>query len=90
MREGGVHKLGIILTIAFVITLDIAQTMVNIGLSVPLTSMVCAFITAMELGSSWENLKKIWPDLGRMKAINDSINQATTIEGLDKNDKGEL
>lgn len=77
MREGGVHKLGIVMVLAFVISLDIAQGFCDLGLSIPLTSMACVYVIAMEIGSSWENLKKIWPDLAKLKTLNKTVDELT-------------
>ena len=41
MREGLFHKCGSILTIVFAVLVDYAQTLINIGVNVPITLVIC-------------------------------------------------
>lgn len=63
MREGLYHKAGSILCIIFGILVDYAQTLVDLGITVPMTSAVCTYIILMEIGSIIENVCAINPDI---------------------------
>ena len=63
MREGLFHKLGSILCIVFGILVDYAQTVVDLGVSVPVASAICSYIILMEAGSIIENLCMINPEI---------------------------
>lgn len=61
MREGLYHKCGSVLFMVLGSLGEYAQTIVDIGVSVPLASVVCTYIILMEVGSIVENLGKIDP-----------------------------
>ena len=63
MREGLFHKCGSVLCIVFATLVDFAQTFVDLGVSVPVTSGVCAYIIIMEVGSIIENVCIINPEI---------------------------
>lgn len=63
MREGLFHKCGSILLVIFGVAVDYAQTMIDIGVSVPIANAICAYIVAMEIGSIIENIGKINPQI---------------------------
>ncbi len=63
MREGLFHKSGSIVCIVFATLVDYAQTLVDIGVTVPVAISVCAYIILMEIGSIIENLCKINPEI---------------------------
>ena len=63
MREGLFHKCGSILCVAFGILVDYAQTIVDIGVTVPVAISVCVYIILMEIGSIIENICAINPDI---------------------------
>ena len=63
MREGLFHKCGSILCIAFATLVDYAQMYLEIGVSVPVTTGVCAYIVLMEIGSIIENVCAINPEI---------------------------
>lgn len=63
MREGLFHKCGSILTIVFGLLVDYAQTLVDIGVSIPVAVSICAYIILMECGSIIENMCKINPEI---------------------------
>ena len=72
MREGLAHKLVEICSIVLAIVLQIlAEHIVDIP-SFPTTIAVCIYLIVMEVGSVWENIVKINPELGKGK-INDAI-----------------
>ena len=63
MREGLYHKCGSIITIIFAVLVDYAQTLLDLGVNVPITIAVCTYIILMECGSIIENVGKITPDI---------------------------
>ncbi len=63
MREGMFHKLGSILCVIFGILVDYAQTVVDLGVTIPVASAVCTYIILMEAGSIIENLCLINPEI---------------------------
>lgn len=63
MRQGLFHKLGAVLCVVFGVLVDYAQTIVDLGVTVPVTAAVCAYIVLMEIGSIIENICLINPDI---------------------------
>ena len=63
MREGLFHKAGSILVIVFGCLVDYAQTFVDIGVTIPVATSLCAYIILMEIGSIIENVCVINPDI---------------------------
>lgn len=63
MREGLFHKCGSLILIAFGILADYAQTLVDLGISIPVATAICSYIILMETGSIIENLGKINPQI---------------------------
>lgn len=63
MREGLFHKCGSILCVAFGVLVDYTQTLVDIGVTVPVAVSVCVYILIMEIGSIIENIGIINPDI---------------------------
>lgn len=63
MREGLYHKCGSILCVVFAVLVDYAQTVIDIGVTVPVTASLCAYIVVMEIGSIIENICAINPDI---------------------------
>ena len=63
MREGLFHKCGSILCVVFASLVDYAQTVVDLGLKVPVTIPVCIYIITMEIGSIIENVVTINPQI---------------------------
>lgn len=61
MREGGFHKMAIILFIGLAVLCDFAQQYINIGLNIPITEGVLIYVCVMEIGSSAENIGKMYP-----------------------------
>lgn len=78
MREGGKHKVTLILVIVFGVLLDYAQTQIDIGFSIPATLLICLYIIVMEIGSCKENINKAYdkaiPD-ALENAIDDAVNK---------------
>lgn len=63
MREGLFHKCGSIICIAFGVLVDYAQTLIDLGVTVPVTNALCAYIIIMEIGSIIENVGIINPEI---------------------------
>lgn len=63
MREGLFHKTGSVVCVAFGVLIDAAQTVVDIGVTLPVASTFCAYIILMEIGSIIENICAINPDI---------------------------
>lgn len=63
MREGGLHKLMLLLAISFGIFLDYAMSVVDIGINVPVGRFICIYIIIMEICSIIENINKGFPNL---------------------------
>lgn len=63
MREGLFHKAGSILIIVFGCLVDYAQTFVELGVTIPVATSLCAYIILMEIGSIIENVCIINPDI---------------------------
>lgn len=63
MREGLFHKIGSVLTIVFGIMVDYAQSFVDLGVTIPMASAICAYIIIMEIGSIIENVCIINPEI---------------------------
>ena len=63
MREGLFHKCGSILCVAFGFLVDYTQTLVDIGVTVPVAVSICVYIILMEIGSIIENVCAINPGI---------------------------
>lgn len=63
MREGLFHKCGSILCVAFGALVDYAQSIVDLGVTVPVAVPMCVYIILMEIGSVIENLCAINPGI---------------------------
>ena len=63
MREGLFHKVGSVLCVVFAVLVDYAQTIVDLGVNIPVTETVCAYIILMEIGSVIENICLINPEI---------------------------
>lgn len=63
MREGLFHKCSLVFFVVFGLLVDYAQTLIDLGVQVPLTIAICSYIILMECGSIMENIGKINPAL---------------------------
>ena len=63
MREGLFHKCGAILCVLFGVLVDYTQTIVDIGVTIPVATSICVYIILMEIGSVIENICTINPDI---------------------------
>lgn len=62
MREGGGHKFTLLYTLVFSGVCDAAQSVINIGFSVPILTTVSLYIIFMEICSCVENIGRAYPD----------------------------
>lgn len=63
MRQGLFHKCGSLLCVVFGIGVDLAQNYMDLGVSIPVSSAICGYITLMEVGSIIENICIINPEI---------------------------
>ena len=63
MREGLFHKVGSMLCIALGMYADYAQQYIDLGVTIPISGAICAYIALMEIGSIVENLARINPEI---------------------------
>ena len=63
MREGLLHKCGSILCVTLGILVEYANSYLGLGISVPIASAICTYISLMEIGSIIENIGKINPEI---------------------------
>lgn len=63
MREGLFHKCGSILCTVFGVLVDYAQSVVDLGVTVPVAASICTYIILMEAGSIIENVGAINPEI---------------------------
>lgn len=61
MRQGGWHKLMLLLAVCFGVFLDVAQGIVDLGVSIPAGSCICGYIILMEICSNIENINRGFP-----------------------------
>ena len=63
MREGLYHKAGSVLCVLFGVLVDYTQKIIDLGITVPIASTICAYIILMEVGSIIENVCLINPEI---------------------------
>lgn len=63
MREGLFHKSGSVICVVFGVLIDYAQSLVDLGVQVPVSTMFCVYIISMEIGSIIENICRINPEI---------------------------
>jgi toxin secretion/phage lysis holin len=63
MREGLFHKSGSILCILLGVLTDYAQTFLDLGVTIPVATSICVYISIMEIGSIIENIGVINPEI---------------------------
>lgn len=79
MREGLFHKTALILCVLLGIGVDQAQTVVDLGISIPVSGSICVYIILMEISSIMENICCLNPEL-----------LPETLRGLFAKGKGEV
>ncbi len=63
MREGLFHKCGSLICVAFGVLVDYAQSIMDLGVQIPISTTICVYICLMEIGSVIENICVINPDI---------------------------
>ena len=63
MREGLFHKCGSIICVIFGVLVDYSQTLIDLGVIVPIALPISAYIILMEIGSIIENVCIINPQI---------------------------
>lgn len=63
MREGLFHKCGSLSLVVFGVLVDYAQTIIDIGVIIPIAGVICTYIILMEIGSIIENIGSINPEI---------------------------
>ena len=86
MREGLFHKCGSVLCIVFGVLVDYAQSLIDLGVSVPVAITVCSYIILMAIGSIIENVCKINPQIMPEK-LKVYFSKLSEIEGVINNAK---
>lgn len=82
MRKGGMHKLFLIVVIAFGVSLDIAQQLVDLGFSIPCCTAICSYIALMEILSVVENIHLTFPD-ALPKSLTNILYQTAKEKGIE-------
>ena len=62
MRRGGLHKIALLVVLAFGVALDYSQTLVELGFEFPCLKAIAGYITLMEIMSSVENINLAFPN----------------------------
>lgn len=63
MREGLYHKSGSLLCMLLGVLIDYGQTILDLGFTAPVGIAICTYIVLMEIGSIFENVGKINPEI---------------------------
>lgn len=56
MRQGLFNKIGFVLCVVLGYLVDYAQNFIDLGVSIPLSKIICTYIILTEIGSIIENL----------------------------------
>lgn len=77
LRQGLMHKAGLCLAFSLAIVLEYGESVVPLGISVPLVIPVVSYIILMEACSVYENIKRINPDFefSRFEDLFDKIDK---------------
>ena len=86
MRIGGLHKLLLLVVIAFGVALDFSQNLANLGFNFPCLSAICAYVTLMEIMSIVENINKAFPN-ALPKALVNTLKTAAGEAGVESDQK---
>lgn len=81
MREGGGHKLAELLAMGMLYALEYALPMLGVSLPLPLVSCGAVYLALMEIGSIFENLGKVNPEISAF--LNDTLKKIKHEEGGD-------
>lgn len=89
MREGGIRKLYLLVVIIFGVALDYSQTLIDLGFNLPCLSMICVYISLMEIMSIIENINLGFPN-ALPKSLTKILYDAAHEQGVeDENNKEE-
>ena len=82
MRKGGLHKLCLLVTMAFGVALDYSQTLVELGFEFPCLKVIAGYITFMEILSCVENINLAFPNTLPKSLVN-ILNHAAEENGVE-------
>ena len=82
MRRGGLHKIALLVVLAFGVALDYSQTLVELGFEFPCLKAIAGYITLMEIMSSIENINLAFPNALPKKLV-DVLGHAAEENGVD-------
>ena len=88
MRRGGLHKIALLVVLAFGVALDYSQTLVELGFDFPCLKAIAGYITLMEIMSSVENINLAFPN-ALPKSLVNVLGHAAEENGVQKDDKEE-
>ena len=88
MRRGGLHKIALLIVLAFGVALDYSQTLVDLGFEFPCLKAIAGYITLMEIMSSIENLNLAFPN-ALPKTLVNVLGHAARENGVVEDDKKE-
>lgn len=88
MRTGGLHKICLLVVLAFGVSLDYSQTLVELGFEFPCLKSIAGYITFMEILSCIENVNLAFPNMLPKSLVN-ILNHAAKDAGVDEDDKEE-
>lgn len=88
MREGGIRKLYLLVVIIFGVALDYSQTLIDLGFNLPCLSMICVYISLMEIMSIIENINLGFPN-ALPKSLTKILYDAAHEQGVDDEDHEE-
>lgn len=88
MRRGGLHKIALLVVLAFGVALDYSQTLVELGFEFPCLKAIAGYITLMEIMSSIENINLAFPNALPKKLV-DVLGHAAEENGVDMDAKKE-
>lgn len=86
MRKGGLHKLALMIVLAFGVALDYSQTLVDLGFEFPCLKAVAAYISLMEIMSIVENINLAFPN-ALPKSLVNVLNHAAESNGVEAEDE---
>lgn len=88
MRQGGLHKLALLVTLGFGVALDYSQTLVELGFTFPCLRIIAGYITLMEIMSVIENLNLAFPNM-LPKSLVKVLNHAAKENGVEVDEDDE-
>lgn len=85
MRQGGLHKIALLVTLAFGVALDYSQTLVELGFTFPCLKTIAGYISLMEIMSIIENINLAFPN-ALPKSLIKMLGHAAKENGVDIED----